>query len=612
MEVLFDIFNFLTTYKTAPLLAISAVIFLGAISLGIKHYGKEYLNKLIHKRNLCWLIAWLISLSIMFVFCHTGIFTRCPLWITIILFLIYFLFTFTVFFTVHKLLFFTKWYIKKYDNFRKNGHTFENKRIIEKRPWFFLDANERIEYELLKSHYQKELGNLKGAFDTLSNAEKLPMYPEETLECDISRVYILIELGNVKKARQLLNSVKTQDHPAYCFLESYILENEGKLDEAFAKAQEAENSIDVKYNKVRVKQGLFNHLGRLYCFKNNPTEVFRYFKLAIKEAEIMQETSLISITYNNLISQYLNYNQPQKDVLDLVNKYTSQLDPDSINTICETINLKVRISKFYNDKSNEELSIRQGYKELVEKSSYPELAIQRIQILHMLYSGGFDLEPVLSDVEKDILVYDNLKLPQKPWVYISLAHFIRLPQNGNKKYIEKISSKVFEYLNNNAIDDINSYYESLSSDCVYERCNSIGKKIDVYVLLGKNTNQQLSLLKDLKQIYKENNNLLKEAHANTEIVKFYAQQCQNGYILTSNDKKEINTYLNEAINLSYNIPWVYLGDLLINIACAYDFLQEDEKVRQIILRFNDLGLKTTHCNFYSQQSLKHLKEKYHL
>lgn len=609
LEVFALLFEKLTQNGIPSILAISGIIIIVAIFLGIKYYRKDYLKLLFHKRNLCWFIVWLFSLSVMLGFCFFHVLSNCPVVLSLCLIVVYALFTFTVFCSVSRVLFLPRWYIKKYDKLRSRGFVVENKKVIEKRPWYFLDANERIEYELLKSRYLHQLGEIKSAYETISRAENMPMYDKEVLECDISRAYMLLELGEIKRAHQVLTAVKENDYPAYCFLESFRLEMEGKLDESFKKAQEAEVAININYRNIRVRQALYNHLGRLYCFRNNTTEVYRYYKLSIEEAKKLGEASIIDITYNNLIDQYLRNNQSETEIRRLISEYESQMDSDNLNSVCQMINLNVRVSQHYKKIAEEEKTIRLGYQTLRDKSKYPELAIQRVQILHMLQAGGFDLELVISDVEKDLTFYPKLALPQRPRVYIALAFFLSRP-DVNPDCYKSIKRKVWNYLADNAINDLDQYYNRLTTDCVKERCDILASKVDVYVHLGVKKEEQFRLLNNIKQIYHDNKLLLHEAQSNLNIVKYYAQQCEKGYVLTEKDINNINKLLSEAIHLADDIPWPYLGNLIIDIACAYDFFGRIDVVCIMLNHFKELGLTEANCDNYRQHALFDLKLKY--
>ncbi len=158
IELLLTIFETLTQNGISALLAISVIIILISFIIGVRYYGKNYLSRLFHKRNLCWFLCWLLSLAVILIFCSFHILSRCPIILSFSLIAVYALFTFSVFASVSGLVFLPKWYINKYKRLKGRGYVVENKGFVNHRPWYFLDANERIQYELLKASYLKELG----------------------------------------------------------------------------------------------------------------------------------------------------------------------------------------------------------------------------------------------------------------------------------------------------------------------------------------------------------------------------------------------------------------------------------------------------------------------
>ena len=609
LEILNTLFNFLIQNNVSFILSISIIILLVAALLGIKTYGKNYIIKLIHRRNLCWLIAWLVSLSVLLFYQYLGIWSKIPAWLGIALIIIYGAFTTAVFVGVNTTLFFSNHYIKKYRKERDKGYVFENKNVTQKRPWYFLDANERIQYTFLKASYLQQLGDIQAAYDTYCEAEKLPMYPEEQVDCNLYKSYLLIEMGDLQNAKQILATIKNNDNPAYLFLYSYILENEGKLDEAFKLAKEAENSLTTSNSNANVRLSIYNHLGRLYCFRGNQTEVYRYYKLAINQARKIGEMFQIHLTYQNLIDQYMQNDFPEEDIRHLAEEYLSYIDSQSVDGICQIINLKVRIARHFKDKNAEEAAIYQGYEALKKHSEYPALALNRVQILHMLFYGRFDLDQLLTDIEKDLPRYSQLSMPQRVDVHLGLAHFIDL-QSENLQRFDTIKSTIYQYLNGNALKDIDTYYNSLPSNCVNLRCHLIESKIDICVLMQKHANKQLELHRELRQLYEDSNLMLKKALANVGITKYYGQQCMQGYILTEDDKNEIALLLEEASNIAEHLPWIHLGNLLVEIASAYTFFQNKTMAKLTLQRFESLGLSEKNCDLYQQKQLEDLRLEY--
>lgn len=116
--------------------------------------------------------------------------------------------------------------------------------------------------------------------------------------------------------------------------------------------------------------------------------------------------------------------------------------------------------------------------------------------------------------------------------------------------------------------------------------------------------------RELRQLYEDSNLMLKKALANVGITKYYGQQCMQGYILTEDDKNEIALLLEEASNIAEHLPWIHLGNLLVEIASAYTFFQNKTMAKLTLQRFESLGLSEKNCDLYQQKQLEDLRLEY--
>lgn len=578
------------------LIIISTALMCTSVYLGAKQYGKVYFQHLVHKRNLCWLIGWFVALAVLLLYFHFGVMSCCPVWLVLLMLLLFGLFTVAVFKSVWGPVFLTRWYLKRYEKWLREGKAYEHRQCVDKRPWFILDQNERIEYELLRAKYLNNLGDTQGAYNAICKAEEMPMYPEERIDHDTNRVFMLTQMGDMPKARRVLENLAVEDRPAYCFLHSFILEQEGKLDEAFDMAIEAENAMEPGYHNLRVRTALYNHLGRMYCFRNNESEMFRYYTLAAKDAKKMGDMTQIQLVYQNLIDQHLECNHPKEEVESIISEYISFLKMDHADGICQTINLRLRLARHYENRKSEHETILWGYEMLKKVSDRQAMCGHEVNMLMMLCNGQFPLEPILSDVVNSFDSYFSLKMPMRFAVIWDLLQFIRVTKEQSKQ-IHPWEKRIKEYLEAHALNDLDDYQKQLPSYCVSERCRVLTWKVDVCALLEKDSEKQLQWLKEIQQIYDDHGMLLNSALNHTHIAKFYAQQMAFKGMPAEKARPEIRAESDRALKLSEQIPWPYLGNLLIEIASGYGFLNDWDQVRRVLKRFKDLGLTEKHCSF---------------
>lgn len=607
VDILITLWDSMMENGISVLLSVSTVLICIAIYLGVKQYGNQYIERLFHKRNLCWFIAWIVALSGLLLFFNFDIMRRCPVVLVLLMLSLFALFTVAVFKSVATPVFISRWYFKRYEKWLREGKAYEHRRCLEKRPWFILDHDEHIQYELLRAKYLHNLGDIHGAYDAICKAEEMPMYHDERIDADISRVFMLAQTGDLPKAKLVLNSIEDADLPAYCFLRSFISEQEGKLDEAFDLAIEAENAMEPGYKHHRVKTALYNHLGRIYCYRNNQTEMFRYYNMSAKEARKMGDMSQIHMVYHNLIDQSLRCRLSRESVQDLVNEYAQLIKMDHADGVCQIINLKLRLARHYGDRQSEYESILWGFKMLKKVSDSQALAGHQAHMLMMLSNGGFPLASIFPDVEANFDSYFSLPMPMRFSVIWELVRLKGLTpaQYEKTRHWEK---KVHDYLENQAVNDLDDYQKKLPSHCVNQRCWVLLSKVDVCAFLNKDSKKQIQWLKELQQIYHDHGLLLNEALNDAHMAKYYAQQLALGEISAENGYAAIREAMEQALEKSYHIPWPYLGNLLIEIACGYDFVQDWNQVKSVLDRFKQMGLTSEHCGYDQQMHLMHLDE----
>lgn len=596
IDILITLWSEMMDRGIGLLLGISVILVCAAIYMGARKYGENYFKHLVHKRNLCWLIGWLVALAALLLYFHFDIMSCCPGWLVLLMLLLFGLFTVAVFRSVSSPVFLVRWYLKCYEKWLREGKAYEHRKCVDKRPWFVLDQNERIEYELLRAKYLNNLGDIQGAYNAICKAEEMPMYPEERIDHDTNRVFMLTQMGDIPKARHVLESLAVEDRPAYCFLHSFILEQEGKLSEAFEMAIEAENAMEPGYRNLRVRTALYNHLGRMYCFRNNETEMFRYYMLAAKDAKKMGDMSQIELVYLNLIDQHLACDRPKEEVESIINEYTTFLKMDHADGICQTINLRLRLARHYEDRKSEHKAILWGYEMLKKVSDRQAMCGHEVNMLMMLCNSQFTLEPILSDVASNFDSYFSLKMPMRFAAIWDLVQFMRVKKERPKQ-TRSWEKRIKEYLENRALNDLDEYQKQLPSYCVSQRCRVLTWKVDVCALLEKDSEKQLRWLKEIQQIYDNHGMLLNSAMNHTHIAKFYAQQMQFKGMPAEKALPAIRAESDCALKLSEQLPWPYLGNLLIEIASGYGFLNDWNQVRMVLKRFQNLGLTEKHCGF---------------
>lgn len=111
MDILITLWSEMMDRGIGLLLGTSVILVCTAIYMGARKYGENYFKHLVHKRNLCWLVGWLIALAALLLYFHFDVMSCCPVWLVLLMLLLFGLFTVAVFNSVSG----PEWYLKRYE-----------------------------------------------------------------------------------------------------------------------------------------------------------------------------------------------------------------------------------------------------------------------------------------------------------------------------------------------------------------------------------------------------------------------------------------------------------------------------------------------------------------
>ncbi len=560
----------------------------------IKEYGHTFISHILHRRNLPSLCCMLFFFCTFIILFQTGLFIRIPLPFRILLILLDAFYTAIVLYSVQSLTLFSKRYLKRYQKWLKLGQAHEHSDILMKMPWYFLDTNEKVSYLILKGKYLFEIGNHRAAYEVMSGIDQKFLYPEEITELTVDLVYMTLALGNFTKAELLVERIKTVAPPAYYFLKSYLSELQGDLDTAWEYARSGENFISTKEKNARILTALYTQLGRLSFFRNNVTEMFRYYYLALEQAKRYGDTRLLHSTYQNLISQIQMQHLHEDKMDDLMAEYTSAISGSSLQNMLEFSNFRISLARQQHDKTKEYEMILAGYRLLHQKTSPPEQYIMEMSTLTMLTNGDYDATIVLNDIAQHFDAYFSLPLPSRFIVLQGLTRPQHLTIEQAKLY-ELWTPKLVNYAKNFAAKDLEEYERTLPTDCVNERCWVIHQRIDFLRRSGPQYDGQqvLQWLQEIAQIYRDHNQAFHEIETEVTILRQFDEMIYLKQLLPDADTLgRMRDTLSDACKKSELLPAATLGGLLIDLAYFSHKLGANRQAIESLTRFYSSNLSS--------------------
>jgi hypothetical protein len=506
---------------------------------------------------------------------------------------------------------FSHYYLNRYQKWLKQGRAYEHRELLQRMPWYFLDSNEIIAYQILESKYLCELGNIRKAYEVLSSIEPDLLYPEEQAELTENLVVLLIQLGNFTKAESVIHSIENTAPSAYGFLKSHLSELQGNLDAAWHYAREGENAICARKKDAHTLTELYTQLGRLSFFQNNVTEMFRYYYLALEQAKEYKDVRLLHAPYQNLLNQILIQHKHEKDWSRLMQEYTTAVANSSLNNMIELLNFRIAQVRQRCDRNAEYTEIMSGYRYLHQKTTRPEQYMIEVSTLKMLNNGGYDINEVLDDVKQHFDSYFDLPLPARFIALQDLSCPFTLSPEQAQLYAQW-TPKLVEYAQKQAMDDLDEYERGLSSDCVNERCWVILQRID----FTRRSNQQYDSqqvsqwMQELILIYNDHGQLLKVVETETYMLRQFEEIFKmQPLVLDVATLDQLRQAVKDAYAKSMQLPAATVGALLIDLAYFSAQLGETALAQDSLERFRSLKQSPLHFSWELQQKIVLLNQR---
>lgn len=605
MDIISMAWDILNGFGVGPYSAVIFIIVLGCCVLLIREYGKTFRAHLFHRRNLLSVCGVAFFFCVFWVLIRQGSFKNFPVWLRGLLLIQYIAYIIVVLRSVKKPTLFARRHLEKCRTWLKQGEAREHSACVAKMPWYFLDQNEKLEFKILRAKYLFEQGALIDSYNLFQSIDRRILYPEEQSELDHSLAFLLIQQGSLTKAEEVVKRLETSDPPDGYTLDSFLAELQGDLDRAFDLAYRGENAIPQGYKNHSVLIELYTHLGRLCSFRDNRSELFRYYRMALEEAKKYGDLRIYHVTYQNLLGQIRRCNMHEEAFEPLMREYSSVMAGTSLNNQMELENFQISIARQKDDRQKEFEAIRDGYARLHAVAGPADQCMVEVSTMRMLCNGNFPVDCVLGDVKAHFDSYFELPLAARiKAVQDFPIPYPRSPEEAVlfDSWINQLSA----YAKGQAMEDLTQYEQTLSSDNVNERCWAMRQRIDfIRRTQGQYDGQKmLRLMRDIVQIYEGSGQLARKIEAEVNIVREYDELIFLGRLQLNEETLRI---MRQIIDTAYSeclrIPNAAVSAPLIDIAYYSLRLGNLDQAESAFQRFEDSGAPPT--QFSQEQQAKY-------
>lgn len=345
---------------------------------------------------------------------------------------------------------------------------FDCERYYFKKPWYLIDFVERYHYRLLQADWFFRMGQNAKAYETLESIKESKLFPDERFELDFQKVKMLICLGCLKKASDLLEKRKNNSDPNYLFAKALISEGKGDYGACSDYFQDALNNVSSENKESILKTKIYNNYGRIRLIENNYQDAVYYFSKCHDLSKKLNRKDLVNASYQNLIIAYQSEGRSEK-VEHLIKEYCSFVNFDNTLDLFDFYNFKLSLARQSNNKAFLIQSVIYDYEILKDRVSGNKRLCLDIGHLRIVLNSGLMNDKLLSMIFSNLDKCFSMEMPDK---YFALKEmhgaFKQLGNNCIQRYKE-VFDRIDQYMKSNALSELEDYICKLQDFETHQR-----------------------------------------------------------------------------------------------------------------------------------------------
>lgn len=537
------------------------------------------------------------------------------------------IFAITAYKSIDNTLFSSKYKLNQLEEIINQGKALDNPDLFNNRPWYLIDAKEKLEYLNLKANYHAQRREELKAYKSYLQTKKLKLSNQEAAQVKINRALLLFKFGAYNKMDLILDEVNknlNQLEPKrlgyYYNLKAFIVEKkELDLTKTLSLLQKAKDYISDLDNEPTLKAQLYNNFGRIRRLQNNLTDARSYYKKAKKYAVKSNKASLIAVIFDNLITIYST--QGEYDLLEKTKDEYLRLLEDSLFSREEKMNLQLAIARDNLNSSDYKSFLIDSYFRNRQGLDKEKLLVFNATTLRLMYNSGMNAQVVADQIAKNIDDYFKLSMPDKFLLLHEIEIFMRNKNNlkkfhGRRKWPRqakiklenaiKMKEKVETYMQKEAAADIEKYLDSLEDYQVHQRLDFLQHKIRVIKNNEPyNFDRVHKLFVDLIDICKFNGLTEKQIENELNLVDEALGLMNKNYGDESKLKEVILSHLENLDQLFSEIEIIPYFDMhYIRMSYYYLSQGEEEKAAEYFDIVKELELNPRHYSNWVKEQLR--------
>jgi hypothetical protein len=474
------------SFKWILLITAIAIVIIATIE-----YKKDFLYYAFHRRNK-WFFIVLIVPSLLYFSLSLKYAIPCYIKIPIFFLLVSVLFAFVKRLKPIDFKTFFNPFVNKYMKRIEDGYTIELENDLKMKHWFVFTAKSKLEFQILKYIYFKNLNDYKSALVELSKVDKSWLYEKEMIVVNNKKAFLFSQIGNMKASKEILGSADTchSKDPMVWITYSFISENEGNIDAAFQYADKARGIIDSNSEESESLKGLiYNNYARSALLCGYSDEAHHYYGIAWNHVKKSKNIFLIHDVADNLIARKAIMEYRKEEIETIFSEYRSFIKTNSIMNQLEYLNCRIAYYRQVKDFVQEYNSIKGGFLYLVPELDSNRSAIFTSSVFQMLMNGHYKHDWFDEHVKTDYRDYASLTLIERLQVFTNFMGILRQDEFKSLAKAEpyaKLNQMILDYYYQHAIRDINNALSSSDGYDIVEYYNLMLSKLFILnIIEGK-------------------------------------------------------------------------------------------------------------------------------
>lgn len=459
-----------------------------------------------HRRNK-WFIALLVVYAAMIVwFAQDG---RLPVGAVCGLFLLWVVYCAACLLSLKPKTEYTNRVLKHYKTLLNEGLATENLSYFQKTThWHFWDTDDKIQYQKLRAAYLSAAGDQEGAYRALCSICEADLYEEEKTQINLNKAILLVQMGNMTAALELLGPEKknTSQNPMVWFSYGFIHERAGDMDRAFACAQKAKALAQTSDIPQWEKAVIYNDYGRYPLFRGNNQEALHYFRLAYEKAKDSKDIHTYHVVTSNLIMRMAILGYSRTECEALLNAYRERIKRQSVENMVEFQNCQITYYRQIEDDKKVFELIRTGCEKVGARLPHRQKVMFKASTFRMLMNGHFVHDWFDPEVKPEMAEYLLLDLMERLQVFKEYMGILEQTEFYWLRYQEPyktLRENIMDYYKTKALDEIDACLGDMDSSNVYRYKALVMHKLGILKLIqgkefiGKSKQQYLDLYQTL-------------------------------------------------------------------------------------------------------------------